>query len=289
MDIAAIYASRALPRPSLADDILSLISKLKISFKPTFRRGPPHHARRPAGGHAVEANWREAALVDAVRKVREKDDADYDEIGSAMNKLSKANYTKLMTDVLARLAKRDEAFRLRVTTLLFDRGVRQTFFATMMADAYKDIAAAHPEALQDLAIQTSMFDKLYDMENVTIVPASTDSGYADAIIAWTKQKETKRGFAVYVSELYTRGLVSEETMMGFLKTVMSELTTSIRAPKTVANDEHVDALVRFLFAVAAKIPLRGLIATVLAGPKAETPSLNMKSRFKLEDAAKASK
>jgi hypothetical protein len=227
--------------------------------------------------------------VDAVRKVREKDDADYDEIGSAMNKLSKANYTKLMTDVLARLAKRDEAFRLRVTTLLFDRGVRQTFFATMMADAYKDIAAAHPEALQDLAIQTAMFDKLYDMENVTIVPASTEPGYDEGIIAWTKQKETKRGFAVYVSELYTRGLVSEETMMGFLKTVMSELTTSIRAPKTNANDEHVDALVRFLFAVATKIPLRGLIAAVLAVPKAETLSLNMKSRFKLEDAAKASK
>jgi hypothetical protein len=287
MDIAAIYASRALPRPSLADDILSLISKLKISFKPTFRRGAPH--RRPVGGHAVEANWREAALVDAVRKVREKDDADYDEIGSAMNKLSKANYTKLMTDVLTRLTKRDEAFRLRVTTLLFDRGVRQTFFATMMADAYKDIAAAHPEALQDLAIQTSMFDKLYDMENVTIVPASTDAGYDEAIIAWTKQKETKRGFAVYVSELYTRGLVPEDTMMGFLRTVMDELATSIRIPKTNANEEHVDALVRFLFAVAGKLPLRALIAPVLAAPKTETPSLTMKSRFKLEDAAKASK
>jgi hypothetical protein len=277
-----------MPRPSLADDILQLISKLKISFKPTFRRGAYHHNNRRGGGHPVE-NWREAALVDAVRKVREKDDVDYDEITSAMNKLSKANYTKLMTDVIERMRKRDEAFRLRVTTLLFDRGVRQTFFATMMADAYKDIAAAYPEALQDLAIQTAMFDKLYDQENVTIVPLSTEAGYDEGIIAWTKQKETKRGFAVYVSELYSRGLVPEETMMGFLRTVMDELATSIRAPKTVANEEHVDALVRFLFAVATKIPLRALIAAVLAVPKAETISLNMKSRFKLEDAAKASK
>lgn len=286
MDIATIYASRALPRPSLGEDILALISKLKISFKPAFRR-TPHHGRRTHG--AAETNWREAALADAVRKVREKDDADYDEISAAMNKLSKANYTKLMTEVLARLTKRDEPFRLRVTTLLFDRGVRQTFFATMMADAYKDIAAAHPEALQDLAIQTAMFDTLYDTGNVTIVPASTDPGYNDAIIAWTKQKETKRGFAVYVSELYTRGLVPEETMMGFLRTVMDELGASIRAPKTNASEEHVDALVRFLFAVATKVPLRALLAGVLAVPKAETPSLNMKSRFKLEDAAKASR
>ena len=284
MDIATIYAARALPRPSLGDEILALISKLKISFKPAFRRTP----RRPAAS-SVETNWREAALVDAVRKVREKDDADYDEVSSAMNKLSKANYTKLMTDVLERLKKRDEAFRLRVTTLLFDRGVRQTFFATLMADAYKDIATAHPEALQDLATQTAMFDRLYDMENVTIVPSSTDPGFDEAIIAWTKQKEIKRGFAVYVSELYSRGLVPEETMAGFLKTVLDELATSIRSPKTSANEEHVDALVRFLAAVAPKMPLKGPLGAILGLPRSECPSLSMKSRFKLEDAAKSSR
>jgi hypothetical protein len=47
--------------------------------------------------------------------------------------------------------------------------------------------------------------------------------------------------------------------------------------------------VRFLFAVAGKVPLKVLIANVLAVPKSETPSLNMKSRFKLEDTAKVSK
>jgi hypothetical protein len=224
-----------------------------------------------------------------VRKVREKDDPDYDSISAAINKLSKANYTKLMTEVLERLKARDAPFRLRVTTLLFDRGVRQTFFAPLMADAYKDIAAAHPDALQDLALQTAMFDTLYDTANVTVVPASTDAGYDEAIIAWTKQKETKRGFAVYVSELYSRGLVPEDTMMGFLKTVMEDLTTTMRLAKTSATEEHVDALVRFLFAVATKVPLKALIASVLTVPKAETPSLNMKSRFKLDDAAKASK
>lgn len=286
MDIQTIYAARALPRPSLPEEVTLLISKLKISFKPMFRRG---FVARNRNSSAATPDWREAALADVVRKVREKDDADYDEVSAAINKLSKANYTKLMTDVLERLKKRDALFRLRVTTLLFDRGVRQTFFATMMADAYKDIAAANSEALQDLAIQTSMFDRLYDTDNVTIVPASTDPTYNDAVIAWTKQKETKRGFAVYVSELYSRGLVPEETMMGFLKTVMDDLALSIRAPKTNANEEHVDALVRFLFAVAGKMPLRALIAPVLAVPKAETPSLNMKSRFKLDDAAKASR
>lgn len=286
MDIQTIYAARALPRPSASDEILALIAKLKISFKPSFRR--PFAGRRNHRDTGPD-NWREAALADAVRKVREKDDADYDEISSAINKLSKSNYSKLMTDVLERLKKRDDKFRLRVTTLLFDRGVRQSFFATMMADAYKDIVAMFPDALQDLAIQTQMFDKLYDTDNVVAFPASGDDGYNDAVIAWTKQKEIKRGFAVYVSELYSRGLVPEETMMGFLKTVMEELGSSVRAVKTAHNEEHVDALVRFLFAVAPKVPIRVPLQALLAVPKTETPSLTMKSRFKLEDAAKASR
>lgn len=282
MDVSAIYAARGLPRPSLGDDILATIAKLKISFKPPFRRN--FRAKR-----TEDDNWRNSALVHAVRKVKEKDDPDYSEIVSNINKLSKSNYTKLMTDFLERIAKRDAMFRLRVTTLLFDFGVKSTFFAPIMADAYKDIAAAHSDALQDLVTQTSMFDTLYDTDKIVTVPASSDTGYDDAIIAWTKQKEIKRGFAAFVAELYSRGLIPEETMMGFLKTVFDEMRESIRTPKTPANEEHVDALVRFLFAVATKVPIKTSVQAILAIPKTETPSLNFKSRFKLEDAAKASK
>ena len=283
MDVGAIYAARALPRPSLGDDILATISKLKISFKPPFRRnfrGPPKRGE--------EENWRNNALVAAVRKVKEKDDADYSEIVSNINKLSKSNYTKLMTDFLERIAKRDAMFRLRVTTLLFDVGVRSIFFAPIMADAYKDIVAAQPDAIHDLATQTAMFETLYDTQKIVVVPLSSDPGYDEAILAWTKQKEIKRGFATFVAELYSRGLVSEETMSGFLKQVFDDLRESVRAVKTPANEEHVDALVRFLFAVATKVAVKAPIQALLAIPKIETPSLTMKSRFKLEDAAKAS-
>jgi len=282
MDIGVIYAARALPRPSLGDDILATISKLKISFKPPFRRA--NFKKRQD-----DDSWRNSALIAAVRKVKEKDDPDYSEIVSNINKLSKSNYSKLMMDFLDRITKRDAMFRLRVTTLLFDFGVKSTFFAPIMSDAYKDIAAAHPDALQDLATQTSMFSTLYDTEKIVVVPLSSEPGYDEAILAWTKQKEIKRGFAAFVAELYSRGLVPEETMMGFLTTVVDELRESVRAAKTPANEEHVDALVRFLFAVAGKVPIRSSVQSILAIPKTETPSLNFKSRFKLEDASKASK
>ena len=285
MNVSAIYAARALPRPSLSDEIVGIIARLKISFQTPFRRA--HTAHRPPPRE--HDNWRENSLADLVRKVKEKDDPDYSEIVSKINKLSKTNYGVLMADFLERLKKRDAAFRFRVTTLLFDNGIKMNFFAPIMADAYAEIAKTYPDAHQDLVSQTGMFAKLYNTENITLIPSSSDPGYDNAIIAWTKQKETKRGFAVYISELYTRGLIPEETMGGFVSQVMEDLRDTIRLPKSPASEEHVDALVRFIFAVAAKVPLKTGLLEVLKNPKAETPSLNMKSRFKLEDAAKASR
>ena len=178
-------------------------------------------------------------------------------------------------------------FRLRVTTLLFDRGIQQTFYAPLMADAYKDIASAYPDARQDLMVQVMMFDTLYADTNVTIVPHHTDPGYTDAIIAWTKQKEKKRTFAVYVAELFARGLLPSEVMSAFVKTIVDDLKECVRHQKTPAGEEHVDALVRFVFAVAAKVPeVKDPVRAVLAIPKTETPCLNMKSRFKLDDSLK---
>ena len=282
MDSATIYASRTLSRDPLNDTIINIISKLKISFKPPFRKAHFQKKREPE-----TENWRQNVLGDMVRKVREKDDADYDEVSSHINKLTKQTFIKLMSEILQKMEKRDAMFRLRITTLLFDRGLRQIFFAGMMADAYAEIAKTYPDSLQDLLALVSMFDSLYDASKVIVVPHSTAPGYDEAILEWTKQKEMKRGFAVYVSELYTRKLIPAEIMIGFVNNVFVELRQSVLVPKTGANEEHVDALVRFVFAVAPKITVRENIRTVLTIPKTETLSLNMKSRFKLEDAAKA--
>ena len=285
MDIQSIYAARSLPRPELSQSILDIIGKLKISFKPTYRRPPPQRRRHD---REEVANWRETVLVDVVRKVREKDDADYDAATAILNKISKQTYTKLMTGLMELLTKRDGMFRLRITTLLFDRGIRQNFYAPMMADVYAEIVKTYPDASGDLMTQIQMFDTLYDTGNVTVLPASSDPGFNDAVVAWTKQKEMKRGFAVYLAELYSRELVSQDTMLGIVRVVLDDLATSVRTSKTSAVEEHVDALARFLFAVSPRVPIRSELTKLLAVPRSECPSLNMKSRFCLEDASKAS-
>ena len=282
MDISTFYSLRNTPRDALDEAIRLVISKLKISFKPSFRR--PTFKRAPAED---ASNWRELALLAVHRKVREKDDPDYDEVNACLNKLTKQTYDKMMVLIMEKLDKRDSMFRLRVTTLLFDRGVMQTFYASLMADAYKDIVGAYPDASQDLLVQVMMFDKLYENTNVTIVPFHTDPGYNEAIIVWFKQKEKKRTFAVYVAELFSRGLIPQEIMSTFVKTIVDDLKESVGQEKTPTAVEHVDALVRFVFAVAAKVPeVKDPVRQVLAIPKTETPCLNMKSRFKLDDSLK---
>jgi hypothetical protein len=281
MDVQSIYAARALPRPELPASVLETISRLKLSFKPIYRKPIAPRRKQEDPG-----NWRESALVDVVRKVREKDDADYDAVSSAINKLSKANYAKLSGEVLGLLAKRDGLFRLRVTTLLFDRGIRQPFFAPILADLYADLLKANADVAGDLSIQIQMFDTLYDTANVTMIPSADAPGYDEAVIAWTKQKELKRGFAVYLGELYSRGLIGQETMTQYMTTIVDDLQDSVKTPKSKPKEEHVDALVRFVFAVAGKVDVREAIRTLLALPRSETPNLTMKSRFSLEDALK---
>ena len=282
MDIQSIYAARALPRAELNPAIAEIISRLKLSFKPIYRK--PYAAPRRKPEEPV--NWRETVLVDMVRKVREKDDADYDAVSGAINKLSKANYAKLSGEVMTLLAKRDGLFRLRVTTLLFDRSIRQPFFAPMLADLYRDLVKAVPEASGDLSLQLQMVDVLYDTGNVTLIPTTEDPTYKDAVIAWTKQKELKRGFAVYLGELYSRGLVPQETMATYVSGILDELQETVKIPKSPVREEHVDALVRFVFAVASKVDIRAQVRALLALPRAETPNLTMKSRFSLEDSTK---
>lgn len=283
MDVSTIYAARSLPRPSLSDEIMAVISKLKISFRPMFptRRPRQQQPRREA------EDWRADALKDVVRKVREKDDPDYSEINGYINKLTKQTYTKMTTEILARIQKRDAMFRLRVTTLLFDRGIRQNFFAAIMADAYSDIIKVFPDASGDLLAQVAKFDELYDTDKLVVVPGSDEAGYDDAIIAWTKLKETKRGFAVYLSELFARGLIPDTIMEALMTHVLTDLRDSLSAPKTETKEEHVDALVRFVFVMASKMPeIKNAIKGILAIPKADAPCLNSKSRFKLDDALK---
>lgn len=285
MDVQTIYSIRNEPRNELDSSILETISNLKISTKLPFKK--PHPKRRQ--NQEETENWRENALKDMVRKVREKDDADYDTVNSSINKITKQNYETIADILIKKIEIREESFRLRVTTLLFDTSVRQPFFAPILADLYRDITEHYPEASNDLTTQISVFDTLYETSEGIVIPPSTEPGYDEAIRKWTKQKELKRGFATYISELYARNLIKEETVQAMLNSVLDDLKETIYLPKTETTEQHVDALAKFVFILAGKVAVKSILEPILKIPRPEVPSLNMKSRFKLEDAMKISR
>lgn len=275
MDIETIYQARQLARNPLPDTIHEIISKLKISFRPFFRK--PFQRRR----------FNEHAFREYASKVNDKKDPNYDKVSSAINKITKSNFALLIKEILEAMEKgsTDEVFHLRVTTLLFDRGIRQPFFAPLMADIYAEIIKTYPDTKEDLTSQVKLFDKLYDVSDVIAVPSSD----GEELFKWTKQKDLKRGFATYISELYNRNLLSDETMNGFVTTVIDEIKGNIRLEKNTVVQEHVHALVEFLFVVSKKLTIKQQLTEILAIPRTDVPNLTMKTRFKLEDAAKASR
>jgi hypothetical protein len=288
MDISVktIYDMRSLEREPISQSIINIISKLKISFKPAFRRPIKTNTKKEAT-EAEITNWRETLLAGYIATVREKDDADYEHIVGCINKIAKPTYTKLLGEILEKIEKRDQLFRLRATTLLFDRGIQFNCYSAMMADIYKEVITKFPDAHQDLLTQINMFDTLYDAKDeMIVIPSIEDAGYNNAIIAWTKKKEKKRSFANYLACLYERGLVPTETMNRFVDIICTDLKESVLQPRTPASEEHVDNLVAFLFGVAPKVAVGPQVKDVLDIPRPEAPSLGMKSRFKLQDTLK---
>lgn len=292
LTVAQVYGVRFAEKLSLPKIVQDNIAKLRITpvaFKP-YR--PP--ARAPYRAKPAE-NWRENALVEAVRRVKERDDPEYDEVFGSLNKIAPRTLDKMSEKVIANIKKRDEIFRLRVTTLLFDMAISQSGYAILMADCAKKLVTEIPDIREDLLAQTEMFPKLYNMTETLTYPSSEEVGYADKVVEWMKLKDKRRGYAKFVTQLFVRELVEEKTVGECMTHVSSDLTGMAKQPKTEQSEENTTQYVDFLFETAKILPdtakdlrvlMKTFIESVLGIPRPELPSLNMRSRFKIEDALK---
>jgi hypothetical protein len=292
LTVAQVYGVRFAEKLSLPKIVQDNIAKLRITpvaFKP-YR--PP--VKAPYRAKPTD-NWRENALVEAVRRVKERDDPEYDEVFGSLNKIAPRTLDKLSEKVVQNIKKRDEIFRLRVTTLLFDMAISQSGYAILMADCAKKLVTDIPDIREDLLIQTKMFPKLYNMTETLTYPSSEESGFADKVVEWMKLKDKRRGYAKFVTQLFVRELVEENTVGECMTHVSSDLTGMAKQPKTEQSEENTTQYVDFLFETSKILPtsakdmrrlMNTFIQSVLDIPKSELPSLNMRSRFKLEDALK---
>ena len=140
-----------------------------------------------------------------------------------------------------------------------------------------------------------MFPKLYNTNDTLTYPVSSEPGYDDKVILWMKQKDKRRGYAKFVTQLFVRELVSEEFMSKTIESVISDLHESAAQVKTEQTEENTTQYVDFLFESAKVLPrsakalnarIKEDILAILAAPKPSLPSLCMRSRFRIEDTLK---
>jgi hypothetical protein len=301
LTIAQIYSVRfgaKLPLPKIIQDNIAKLRVSPTTYRPN--RPPPRQALpqyRPSAAGAAE-NWREKKLADYVRRLKETDDPDYGKIMSALNKITSATLDKLSADIVAIIRGRDEQFRLRASALLFDKAIVQHAFSATMADCAKILSYSIPEISDDLRVQIEMFPELYDIDKTLVFPSSADPDYAEKLIQVFKQKDKRRGYEKFVSQLYVRGMVSELTIRASLTNVIDDILELAKKPLNKQIDENVSQFVDFMFETANALPktahtlrecIRTLGASILAMPRADLPNLSMRSRFRLEDVVKCVK
>jgi len=296
MSSATIYSLRFCPKLVLPAVIQESISRLRLvpaAYRPTRLIRPRFVKKREDSD-----NWRVNVLVEYIRRVRETEDPTYDEIFAIFNKIAPPTMDVLSKQAIDLLRTRDEQFRLRVTTLLFDKAIKGSAYASVMADLAYKLNTVFPEVSGDLETHVQMFETLYNMRETLVFPKLEEPDFNEKVISWSKQKDVRRGYARFLTHLYSRGLVSGQALQESMQKVIQDLNDTLVQTKTSQSEENVTQFADFLFEIAkilkpTAVELRGLILTkvedILRLPRDAVPSLNMRSRFKLEDTTKCVK
>lgn len=299
LSVADIYSVRFGAKLSLPQMVQDNIAKLRIVaviYKPVRPAHVKHSGFRNVAPklHIVE-NWREKALVDAVRRVKERDDPEYSEIFTILNKITTSNMDKLSGEAIAYMHKRDGQFRLRITMLLFDKAISQNAYASVMSVFAKKLNASFPEIANDLQSQIDLFPVLYNMTQTVVFPDAVDPKFDDKLIEWSRQKDKRRGYAKFMVYLYIQNLITESSVENSIVQVLRELDDGVHQVKSLQMEENVTQFVEFISETSILIPknatlLRGLLRNGLVSflkmPKESVENLNMRSRFRIEDTLK---
>jgi len=282
-----IYSVRYLPH-KLPDLILKKLAALPVVPAPykAFRGG--------AKKGVVNDNWRKDAYMNIVRMVREKGDPNYEEVNSCLNKIADKTLFKLTDKIIEILAKNDEMFRLRVITLLFDFATKNDISSTLMSRCARRICDAIPETIEDINTQIDMFPEMYDM-NKTVTIDSKEDDFSDARCEYVRLRNQRKEYASFMIKLVHVRLINIAVADEWISKVLNDISEVAKMPKSAQTEENMSQLSEFLFQVSTnlneemtdlKVLIRTSIETVLKIPRAELPSMTMRTKFKLEDTLK---
>jgi hypothetical protein len=295
----ALRTTNLLPVPQTVQDMIATMQLAPVAQffakKQTFKK---HSAPT-----AATNSWRTAVVHSSSKKNEWKhDDPDFEEVVAITNKVAQGTLSPSVQKIKDVIKKRedDQVFRMRIVTLLFERGVAMPFFSKLMANMFELLYKDVPILKEDLQFSCSIdcFNKMFDQSETILFPDSSEPDYDSKLCAWNKKKEIRRGFGMFVTELWIRGLVEEDVLTTAIHTTLDELKDMIVKPANSAIGENVDQLVTFLFestkVISARFGKTNAIVKIVSGkcaelyaiPKTETPCMGMRSRFKLDDISK---
>lgn len=303
---ADIYSLRTTNLLDVPEQVMDMITSMQLApvaqmfFKKIgFKKG---NDRGHRGVPTDKTSWRNDVVISMKRSEFKDGDVDYETIVGISNKVAASTLSTSVSTIIEILKKRsdDNVFRLRVVSFLFDRGVSMPFFSKLIANMFELINVQIPEIREDLQFSCSIdsFTKMFDQTTIVTHPDFADPEYEEKLCLWSKRKEIRRGFGMFVTELHIRGLVDEDIIVGAIKMAIDEVNEIIQKPAEKALIETVDQLITLLFETCkiintrygkdhpTVILLKEYSRKITALSKTETPCMNMRSRFKLEDVQK---
>lgn len=284
-----IYSVRYLEfkLPDVIATRIAALPSVPAPYKP-FRGGGA------AKKGVVSENWRKDAYMNIVRMVREKGDPFYEEVNSCLNKIADKTLFKLTDRIIEILGKNDEMFRLRVITLIFDFATRNDISSTLMSRCARRICDAIPESIEDINTQIDMFPEMYDMDKTVTIDSKEDD-FSDARCEYVRLRNQRKEYASFMIKLVDAGLINISVADEWISKVLNDISEVAKMTKSAQTEENMSQLSEFLFQVSSnlkekmndlKILIRTSIETILKIPRAELPSMTMRTKFKLEDTLK---
>jgi len=290
--IYSLKMTNLLTLPKTVQDVISTMQVTPVLLPYVKNQNSKKFMQNKRTIADTEDNWRREVLVELKATIWNKDDPDYEGIIGHVNKVVVSNLSEKVNAIYDILKKRqdDKMFRMRAVNLMFDRGVSMPFYAKVMADMFEKLVERFPDVRDDLQVYCSIctFNSMFDQTKTIAFPDVSDAEFEDKVCHWNKQKEIRRGFGIFATELHIRGLVSEDLIHDALVSAMSDLEENVRKPANRLLSESIDQVVTFMFEVSKLLGTEnGVIVNeakkIAAIPRTESPSLGMRSRFKLED------
>jgi hypothetical protein len=289
-ELYSLRTTNLLPLPRQVQEVIALMQLGPVQQGFVKKPKYPKQPRRQE-----PENWRAAAITEVRRRTREREDPEYDEVFGMLNKITKATYDKFLTAILEVMTKKteDSVFRLRVVNLIFAKGVESAMFSELFVNLLVALNEHDAEIAEDLKISCNLdaFTAMYS-EDVVTLPSPDDPTFEDAAIRWTKQKDKRRGFSRFMTQLFLRELVTVDVMRGAIQTMLDDIRESVHTTRTPTTEEYVNQLASFVFDTSKLLrgkdiaaPIKEVTTDLVTNAKT-LPCLPMRAKFKLEDAQK---